>query len=185
MSSLRTPQKRHYKLALSTGAIAVVAAYLIFKTYPHLQTSVFSWLSGSSTDSSTDDHGPIELNNVEDTESSDYEDNEGEDASDYDDEDEEAAYPDESIVKVENWTDDNLKSWLSEVRITRKECKSPLQLLTFSKMSHHRQILLILTSFPSLTLLKRLLSVANIDIAVNLTNFVFAVLLYVRNMIRV
>ncbi|KAL7666696.1 hypothetical protein ABC855_g355 [[Candida] zeylanoides] len=90
--------------------------YIIFKTFPHLKTTLYNTLTGGSVESEldVDDNEPIELNDS--NSDSTHNDHIG----------------DESLVNVEDWSDDNLKSWLSEKEITPP-----------SNASHHNLVSLV------------------------------------------
>ncbi|CAK7916101.1 hypothetical protein CAAN1_22S00188 [[Candida] anglica] len=118
---LKSTRNRKIKLAASAGAVLVGVTYVILTTFPHLKTSIYNIFTGTESQPSNDNE-PIELR---DSDESNYEE------SDYDSESEAEVRPEveveasngsidvsESLVNVEKWSDDNLKSWLSEKDIT-------------------------------------------------------------------
>lgn len=104
-------RNRNIKLAATAGAVLFGAGYLILTTFPHLKTSIYNTLTGTKTDKDEDeeaDNQPIELreetSREKDIESSIQ-----------------IVNGEESIVNIEKWSDENLKSWLSEV--STNSCK--------------------------------------------------------------
>lgn len=124
-------RNRNIKLAASVGAVIIGAGYIVLTTFPHLKSTICSTLLGSKKPDvkGTDDNEPIEL--YEDSES-EYEDSDSEDAADTTE-----ALNEESIVNVEKWSDENLKSWLSEVCIiTLGYLKIHIHILTYLERNH-------------------------------------------------
>lgn len=112
-------RNRNIKLSATAGALIIGAGYIIFKTFPHLKTTLYNTLTGARVESEldADDNEPIELNDS----------NFGSSHDDF--------ISDESLVNVEEWSDDNLKSWLSEVR-TRMTMSSVRRILTHTERNY-------------------------------------------------
>lgn len=112
-------RNRNIKLSATAGALIIGAGYIIFKTFPHLKTTLYNTLTGARVESEldADDNEPIELNDS----------NFGSSHDEF--------ISDESLVNVEEWSDDNLKSWLSEVR-TRMTMSSVRRILTHTERNY-------------------------------------------------
>lgn len=79
------------------GAIVIGTSLIVLNTFPHLKTSILNYIKGGEDEEV--DNEPIELN---------------EDQSKIETPRDIA---EESMVDVNQWSDDNLKSWLLEVCI--------------------------------------------------------------------
>lgn len=90
------------KLAVASGAVVIGAAYLILKSFPHIRTSIYDYISGDSHDD--DEEEGVEDNPAEFSEQI------AEDTSIL-------ALGELSVFDVGQWSDDNLKSWLHSVSI--------------------------------------------------------------------
>ncbi|CUM65322.1 uncharacterized protein PRCAT00002957001 [Priceomyces carsonii] len=85
------------KLTVASSAFVIGATYLVFRTFPHLRTSIYDYVTGKKPEFE-DDNEPIELRESDQALS-------------------EGSFSDSSVVDITQWSDDNLKSWLSEVSI--------------------------------------------------------------------
>ncbi|CAH6721484.1 hypothetical protein CLIB1444_06S03246 [[Candida] jaroonii] len=79
------------------GAIVIGTSLIVLNTFPHLKTSILNYIKGGEDEEV--DNEPIELNE-EQTISEPSRD-----------------IAEESMIDVNEWSNDNLKSWLSEVCI--------------------------------------------------------------------
>lgn len=161
-------RNRNIRLPATAGALIVGASYIIFKTFPHLKTTLYNTLTGGLVESEldVDDNEPIELNDS--NSDSTHNDHIG----------------DESLVNVEDWSDDNLKSWLSEVRTTNDNVVLPPNTNSHRKKLRLHPMLLIITLYPLLILLRKLLISYNLVTSINMTKPVVAVFLYVQRLIN-
>lgn len=99
-------KKRNFKLSsVATGALVVGAGLVFIKTFPHLKASISSFVFGTRhADGDDDENKPIEVNESNQT----------------------TIQADstlvlllgESAMEITEWSDDNLKSFLVEVRPT-------------------------------------------------------------------
>lgn len=96
--ALRLKDNRSRNLKLTSGAVVIGTAFLLFKTYPHIKNSIFGFL-GCEKELPREDNEPIELK----------EDEEDKEEEEFDN------LAESSLVDVGSWTDDNLKSWLTQV----------------------------------------------------------------------
>ncbi|CAH2352357.1 hypothetical protein CLIB1423_06S04588 [[Candida] railenensis] len=124
-------RNRNIKLAATAGAVIIGASYIILSTFPHLKSTIYNTLLGSKKPEvkGNDDNEPIELNEES---ASEYEDSDS-DSEDLSNNTE--PLNDESIVNVEKWSDENLKSWLSEVCIKIGN-KIENHILTYLERNH-------------------------------------------------
>lgn len=122
-------RNRNIKLAATAGAVIIGASYIILSTFPHLKSTIYNTLLGSNKPDvkGNDDNEPIELNEESESE---YEDSDSEDLSNTTE-----PFNEESIVNVEKWSDENLKSWLSEVCI-KIGIKIDSHILTYLERNH-------------------------------------------------
>lgn len=161
-------RNRNIKLSATAGALIIGAGYIIFKTFPHLKTTLYNTLTGARVESEldADDNEPIELNDSNlDSSHDDF-------------------ISDESLVNVEEWSDDNLKSWLSEVRTMYDNVVRPPNTNSHRKKLRLHPMLLIITLYPLLILSRRLLLSYNLVTSINMTKSVVAVCLYMQRLIN-
>lgn len=120
----QTNRGRNLRLAVGTGAVILGTSYLILNTFPHLKTSIYNYITNTKSDDEDiqdeEDNEPIELTrstenlkNNQTISSSSSSSNISSTSSDK----LSHTIPDESIVDISKWSDDNLKSWLNEVSI--------------------------------------------------------------------
>lgn len=97
-------KKRNFKLSTAaTGALVLGAGFIIIKTFPHLKLTISTCLFGTKKgDGADDDNKPIEVIDRENAHDDDT-----------------LSYPAsaESMVEIQEWSDENLKSFLLEVRL--------------------------------------------------------------------
>ena len=152
------------KLAAASGAIVVGATYLILKSFPHLRTSFYDYLSGNSHDNEEDeveDNVPIELSDSPTEEFST------------------ANLGELSLVDVGQWSDDNLKNWLHSVSSIDQIPSISDTNITRKKSVLHPMLLMI-TLFPLLSQFKKLLVSYNIMYNINFTQLFVRILITIQ-----
>lgn len=102
----KSARGRNLKVAAGAGAVVLGAGYLLLSTFPHLKTSIYNYVTNTQEEAS-DDNEPIELSRS--------------DVQQAEKEEEEAlsqtVVGDSSLVDINEWSQDNLKHWLSQVCI--------------------------------------------------------------------
>lgn len=95
-----------FKITATTGAV-IVGSYIVLKTFPHLKDSIYNYLTGSGE--IEEDNEPIELEEDADNQQSRVNTTVGQPNN-------------ESQTEISKWSDNELKSWLKDVRILFKYC---------------------------------------------------------------
>lgn len=101
--SLKNPNRtRALKVTAASTAVVVGVTYLVLKSFPHIKTSLYNYVTGTKDDADDEaedeeDHKPIELKQSK-LEESDY-------------------LNGSSLVDVQEWTEENLRSFLISVSI--------------------------------------------------------------------
>ncbi|KAK7679838.1 hypothetical protein QCA50_017165 [Cerrena zonata] len=102
----KSARGRNLKVAAGTGAVVLGAGYLLISTFPHLKTSIYNYLTNTQEEAS-DDNEPIELSR------SDVQQAEKEEEALS-----QTVVGDSSLVDINEWSQDNLKHWLSQKEIS-------------------------------------------------------------------
>lgn len=170
---------RNWRIAVGTGAVAVGAAFVILQTFPHLKTSFYNLVTGSddSTNEKDEDNEPIEVKKR------------GESVNDSKDEKalqaSSQSLNEESLVDIGEWSEDNLKSWLSEVSIgdLKDQNVSGNTNKNRTKSALHRT-LLAMALLPILNLFRaKITSYYGFVLNFSLTQFIIRLLMVIRRYI--
>lgn len=173
--ALQLNNKKPSKLKLSgvSGAVIVGATILLFRTFPHLKYSIYDYITGNKKSSNyeaneeEEDNRPIDLINS---------DNEEELSRSTD-----TVTNGESLVDINEWSDDTLKSWLHQVRINKEYNNTMEDTNSLRKKSALPKILLILTLYPLLNQCKTILTSYNLFVNINITQFLFKIIYLIQN----
>lgn len=107
---LKPKQASKWKTLGVPSAVVAGSVYLILRTFPHLKISLYNYITGKEDEEVDYDYDPIELNSNDESNyaySSSDNDFNNDDSNDI---------INESMVDVNQWSNNNLKSWLQEVR---------------------------------------------------------------------
>ena len=108
---LKSKQSSKWKALGVPSAVVLGSAYIVLRTFPHLKVSLYDYITGNRREEQDNfDNSPIQLNDNESHDGSNDSDDINDNANDND-------IINESMVDVNQWSNDNLKSWLQEVRI--------------------------------------------------------------------
>lgn len=161
-------KKKNYKFTTATtGALIIGAGFIVFKTFPHLKSALYSALGASATENNIEgDNTPIEITNNDEVSSEALE----------------ASVVDESIVDITSWSDDNLKSYLVEVSINSFTA-SKSDTNDIRKKSVLLPMLLTMALYPLLSQFKRVFDL-NINIFITLKAIMFRILIVLRGFLK-
>ncbi|RLV89271.1 hypothetical protein JA1_005236 [Spathaspora sp. JA1] len=144
-------QNKNLKFGLAAGAVVLGAGYLILNTFPHLKSRLWSCISGDKKeeleenveqDQEEPSNEPIELHESQ------------VDLSD-------SKFHEQSYVDIAEWSDDNLKSWLSQ--------RSTLPLM-----------LLMIILCPLLNQFRKIVHSYHVIFNINITQIVLSLLISIQ-----
>ncbi|EGV62713.1 hypothetical protein PSN45_000645 [Yamadazyma tenuis] len=119
MSLSLKPKSNRLKNVTITSAVIVGASLVILNTFPHLKQSLYDYFTQSKDGSDEEDvNAPIELSSEELAE--------GDKVSSKD-------IAEESIVDVNEWSNDDLKSWLKKKEVNTPQDASHSNLVSLVK----------------------------------------------------
>ncbi|EGW31370.1 uncharacterized protein SPAPADRAFT_67437 [Spathaspora passalidarum NRRL Y-27907] len=143
---------KNLKFSLAAGAVILGTGYLVLNTFPHLKTSIWNYITGERQQErevqeeeieEEQSNEPIELHESQVDLSA-------------------SKLHDQSYVDIAEWSNDNLKSWLS-----RKRSTLPLMLL-------------MITLCPLLNQFRKILHSYNVIFNVNITQIILSLLISIQ-----
>lgn len=110
---LKANKANRWKTLGVPSAVVLGSVYIVLRTFPHLKVSLYNYMKGQLLDSkeTVEDNNPIELKSNDNDDSFDSGTSSHDNDNDIDND-----IVNESMVDVSEWSNDNLKSWLQEVR---------------------------------------------------------------------
>lgn len=145
-----------------SSAVIIGASFVVLKTFPHLKTSFYQFVTGSKDEPKDDANEPIELNSEESDEPRDI--------------------ADESMINVNEMSNEDLKSWLKKV-CNGLYIQNHKLILTNRKKSILPKMLVILILFPLLNQFKKL-STNQIIVRFNVVEYLLKLLLIIQGVFK-
>lgn len=173
---LKTSRGRPFRLIASSSAIIIGVSFIILRTFPHLKTSLYDYL--------TKKQDILKDFNEEKTVSAAQENEEEVEKVEFDGEINHnsivSSTPEESLVDISKLSDPNIKKWLNQVCILNGRSRTDTNCASKKVVVH--PFLMTMALLPLMSLLKkRIYDLYNIILNLNFTQLLLSLIFSIQS----